>query len=119
MSDSLWPMLAAERAALVAYLPTLSTNDWKCPSPCAGWTVHDLVAHVVAGAETTPLNFGPSMLVSGFSFDKLAAPGIRHRRGAAPEALIDALRARIDAKTRPGAAYLGEMVVHGEDIRRA
>jgi uncharacterized protein (TIGR03083 family) len=29
------------------------------------------------------------------------------------------LRDRIDTKTLPGSAYLGEVVVHGEDIRRA
>ena len=72
MSNPVWPMLAAERSALAGYLATLSDADWRCASPCTGWTVRDLVAHVVAGAETTPLNFGPSMIVSGFSFDRLA-----------------------------------------------
>jgi uncharacterized protein (TIGR03083 family) len=119
MSNPVWPMLAAERSALVEYLPTLSDDDWKCQSPCSGWTVHDLVAHVVAGAETTPLTFGPGMIVSGFSFDKLAARGIRQRRDASTKELIAGLRDRTDAKTLPGSAYLGEVVVHGEDIRRA
>jgi len=112
-------MLATERSALVEYLPTLSDNDWKCQTPCSGWSVHDQVAHVVAGAETTPLTFAPGMIVSGFSFDKLAARGIRQRRDASPEELIAALRDRIHAKTLPGSAYLGEVVVHGEDVRRA
>lgn len=60
MSSPIWPMLAAERAALVAYLPTLSEADWSLPSPCEGWLVRDQVAHVVAGANTTPLTFGPA-----------------------------------------------------------
>ena len=119
MSNPVWPMLAAERTALVDYLPTLSDGDWKCQSPCAGWTVHDLIAHVVAGAQTTPLNFGPGLIASGFSFDRLAARGIRQQGNANPTQLIAALRARIDAKTQPGKAYLGEIVVHSEDLRRA
>jgi uncharacterized protein (TIGR03083 family) len=119
MSNPVWPMLAAERSALVAYLPTLSAGDWNCPSPCAGWSVHDLVVHVVAGASTTPLKFAPAMIASGFSFDRLAARGIRQGRDASPTELIAALRGRVDAKTQPGQAYLGEMVVHSEDIRRA
>lgn len=119
MSNPVWPMLAAERSALAAYLPTLSDGDWKCASPCAGWSVHDLVVHVVAGANTTPLNFGPAMIASGFSFDRLAARGIRRGGDATPAELIAALHGRIDAKTQPGKAYLGEIVVHGEDIRRA
>ena len=83
MSNSVWPMLAAERSALVDYLPTLAAADWSCPTPCAGWTVHDLVAHVVAGAKTTPVTFVPGMIVSGFSFDRPAAfakPATRGRR---------------------------------------
>jgi uncharacterized protein (TIGR03083 family) len=119
MSNPVWPMLAAERSALVSYLPTLSDGDWKCQSPCAGWSVHDLVVHVVAGANTTPARFVPAMIASGFSFDRLAARGIRQGGDATPSQLIAALRARVDAKTQPGRAYLGEMVVHTEDIRRA
>ena len=119
MSNPVWPMLAAERSALADYLSTLSENDWTCQSPCSGWSVHDQVAHVVAGAKTTPLTFAPGMVVSGFSFDRLAARGIRQEGDASHAELIAALRARVGAKTLPGAAYLGEVVVHGEDIRRA
>jgi uncharacterized protein (TIGR03083 family) len=119
MSNPIWPMLAAERAAFVDYLPSLSESDWARPTPCTGWTVKDQVAHIVAGAKTTPLTFGPSLAVSGFSFDKLAARGIRQLADETPNALTEALRSRIDAKTLPGPAYLGEVVVHSEDVRRA
>jgi uncharacterized protein (TIGR03083 family) len=117
MSSPIWPMLAAERAALVDYLPTLSEADWSRPSPCAGWSVRDQLAHVVAGAKTTPLTFGPSLIRSGFSFDKLGARGIEQQRDASAKDLTESLRSRIHAKTVPGSAYLGEIVVHGEDIR--
>jgi uncharacterized protein (TIGR03083 family) len=75
MSSPVWPMLAAGRSAFAAYLPTLTDADWGRQSPCPGWSVHGQVAHIVAGAKTTPLTFGPSMAISGFSFDKLAARG--------------------------------------------
>jgi uncharacterized protein (TIGR03083 family) len=119
MSNPVWPMLAAERAAFVEYLPSLSEADWQRPSPCPGWTVRDQVAHVLAGARATPLTFGPSLAASGFSFDKLAARGIRRLRDESPKELTEALASRVGAKTMPGSAYLGEIVVHGEDVRRA
>ena len=119
MGSPVWPQLAAERSALVDYLPTLSDTDWARQSPCPGWSVRDLVAHIVAGAKTTPLTFGPSLAVSGFSFDKLAARGIRQQHDKSPTELISALRSRVHAKTLPGSAYLGEALVHGEDVRRA
>jgi uncharacterized protein (TIGR03083 family) len=119
MTSPVWPMLAAERSAFAAYLPTLPDSAWTRESPCPGWTVRDQVAHIVAGAKTTPLTFGPSMVISGFSFDRLGARGIRQAGNASPAELTAALRARIHAKTRPGLAYLGEILVHGEDVRRA
>ena len=119
MSSPVWPMLAAERSAFVAYLPTLSEADWRLPSPCPGWSVRDQVAHIVAGANTTPLTFGPSLAISGFSFDKLAVRGIRQQGDRSSTELTTALSARVHAKTLPGLAYLGEVLVHGEDVRRA
>jgi uncharacterized protein (TIGR03083 family) len=118
MSSPIWPMLAAERSALVAFLPTLSDADWKRPTPCPDYSVRDQVAHIVAGAKTTPLTFGPSLAISGFSFDKLGARGIRQQGDASPAELIAALNTRVHAKTVPGVAYLGEVLVHGEDIRQ-
>ena len=80
--------------------------------------MHDQVAHVVAGVKTTPLNFVPSLAMSGFSFDKLAARASDTRVTCDPPSLIAALRSWVDVHTQPGKAYLGEVVVHGEDIRR-
>lgn len=91
MSNPVWPMLAGERAALVDYLTTLSDADWNRETPCAGWTVRDQLAHVVAGANTTPLTFGPSFIGAGFSFDRLGARGIRRQAAATPAELIAAL----------------------------
>ncbi|WP_344648888.1 maleylpyruvate isomerase family mycothiol-dependent enzyme [Cryptosporangium japonicum] len=36
-----------ERAELLALLGTLDEDAWHAPTPCPGWSVHDLVAHVV------------------------------------------------------------------------
>jgi uncharacterized protein (TIGR03083 family) len=119
MGSPLWPMLAAERSALLDYAPTLTDAEWKRESNCAGWSVRDLLAHIVAGAKTTPLTFGPSLAISGFSFDRLGERGIRQQGSATPAQLTAQLRTRVDAKTVPGKAYLTEVLVHGEDIRRS
>jgi len=36
----------AERAALLALLADLDPADWKRPTVCPGWRVHDIVAHI-------------------------------------------------------------------------
>ncbi|SHN44266.1 maleylpyruvate isomerase family mycothiol-dependent enzyme [Cryptosporangium aurantiacum] len=41
------PLFAVERAELLAVLGTLDEEQWLAPTVCPGWSVHDLVAHVV------------------------------------------------------------------------
>ena len=38
----------AELEASIALLSDLDDRDWAAPTDCAGWTVHDLTAHLVA-----------------------------------------------------------------------
>jgi uncharacterized protein (TIGR03083 family) len=37
--------VAAERLGLADDLEALAPEQWAVPSLCAGWTVHDFVAH--------------------------------------------------------------------------
>ena len=39
--------LQVERRSLVAILGALEPEDWKRETPCPGWTVHDLVLHLL------------------------------------------------------------------------
>lgn len=41
------PLLAEERAALLALFGDLDPADWSLASPCPGWSVQDVVAHVL------------------------------------------------------------------------
>lgn len=49
-----------ERADLVALLRELDVDDWARPTPCAGWTVADVAAHVLAWEQL--LSGGPARL---------------------------------------------------------
>ena len=50
MSDDIWPVVHAERRALAADLAGLTPEQWATPSLCTGWSVHDVLAHMVATA---------------------------------------------------------------------
>jgi uncharacterized protein (TIGR03083 family) len=119
MSDNVWPMLEAERLALADYVETLAPSDWEHPSLCDGWRVKDVVAHVVAGAKSTPGRFIVGMVGSGFNFDKMIAKGVQSEADKTPTELVAELRAVAPRRTRPGTAMVGEALVHHEDIRRA
>jgi uncharacterized protein (TIGR03083 family) len=45
---SLMEMAREERSDLAEFLSTLRPEDWQAPSLCDGWTVKDVVAHVIS-----------------------------------------------------------------------
>ncbi|OJF10344.1 maleylpyruvate isomerase family mycothiol-dependent enzyme [Couchioplanes caeruleus] len=118
-----WQMIRTERAALVEALAALPAPAWDRPSLCAGWTVRDVVAHMIATASMTPPRFFAKLIGSGFRFDAMVRKDIAAvTTGRSHADLVEALRARIDARTGPPGptlSWLGETIVHGEDVFRA
>ena len=116
------PMIHAERASLSNYLDKLSPDQWAAPSWCDKWNVQDLVAHMVAAGNITFGHFFGGFVKSGFNFNKTIEADVLLYNGGTPADV----KARFDAivtstKTPPGPKYVafGEVMVHGEDIRRA
>jgi uncharacterized protein (TIGR03083 family) len=119
--DDMWAVVATERGALADDLATLDDPAWDTPSLCTDWTVRDTVAHMVGTAEMTPPKFLGKMAASGFSFQKMVAKDIAEKRGASPAATLQRLRDVRDRRTAPPGprtSWLGETIVHAEDVRR-
>jgi uncharacterized protein (TIGR03083 family) len=120
---STWDMTRDERASLTDALAALPAADWDKPSLLTGWSVRDVVAHLIVTAEMTPGRFFARMAGSGFRFNVMADKNIAGRKaGLTDEQLVDAYRARIDSRNAPpgpAPSWLGETIVHGEDIFRA
>ncbi|GAB3224948.1 maleylpyruvate isomerase family mycothiol-dependent enzyme [Mycolicibacterium hippocampi] len=118
---SVWSVVHAERAQLVSDLRTVRAEAWSTPSLCAGWTVHDVLAHVLDTAKTSRTRFIRRMIASRFDFDGDNAAGVARERRPDPAATLDALDAAVGLTLTPPAARatrLVEAIVHGEDIRR-
>jgi uncharacterized protein (TIGR03083 family) len=123
MSDDTmtWAMIHAERKALADTIEELTREQWDSASLCAGWTVGFLAAHILAGAEQTPGHFIAGMAAAGFRFNALMERDARSRGQLTRAEIADRLRQRTTTTNHPPApvlAMLGEVVVHGEDIRR-
>ncbi len=116
-----WSLVHAERAALIDDLERLDAGSWEVPSLCPGWTVHDVVAHLVDTARTTRLGFVVGLARAGFDFDRQNARGVERERGSSPQETLERLRrvaSRTSTPPAPLDTRLVEEVVHGEDIRR-
>jgi uncharacterized protein (TIGR03083 family) len=122
MGMDIWPAVHAERRALAADLRALSTDDWAKPSLCGSWTVRDVLAHMTSAAQMTPPAFFAGLLASGFSFDRFQEKGVAGHQGNSPADTLTGFEAVLTSvKHPPGPAdtWLGETIVHSEDIRRA
>lgn len=120
MSD-VWATIAAERGALANELADLAPAHWDTPSLCTGWTVRDLIAHLSATASLNPGTFFIGMAKAGFNFDRFANGQIAKHLGADPVATLTEFRGlqnSTSAPPGPKTSWLGEVVIHGADIRR-
>jgi uncharacterized protein (TIGR03083 family) len=119
--DDMWAVVAIERGALADDLTSLDDTAFDTPSLCAGRTVRDTVAHIIATAEMTPPRFLGKMVASGFNFEKMTAKEIAANRGPSPSTEVEHLRRVRDRRTGPPGpktSWLGETIVHAEDVRR-
>jgi uncharacterized protein (TIGR03083 family) len=117
----IWPVIHTERKSLAGDLGSLSDEQWETASLCPGWTVRDVLAHMTAAASLTPPTFFATFIGSGFSFDKVQAKGIAAHRGDSPaDTLAGFEKVQASVKHPPGPAntWLGEVIVHSQDIRR-
>ena len=121
MSDDIWPVVHAERRALAEDLAGLTPEQWATPSLCSGWSVHDVLAHMVATAQETPAGFFAAMVRSGFRIERMTAKRIAEERSGGPAATLAAFRGvetATSAPPGPKLSWLGEALVHSSDIRR-
>jgi uncharacterized protein (TIGR03083 family) len=120
MSD-MWTTIAAERAALADDLADLSSFEWNARSDCDGWSVEDVLAHMTSSASLTAPTFLLEFAASGFNFPKFAEKGIAGHKGSTPAETLANFRAKQNStKSPPGPklTWLGETIVHADDIRR-
>ena len=116
-----WTFIHGERIAMVETLSSLTADQWSSASWCAGWSVQDVAGHILAAAEQTPANFYKELLLAGFRFNVFTDKAARRLGATGPDELVRRLQARTATTNHPPApvmAMLGEIVVHGEDIRR-
>lgn len=120
MAD-LWDVIAAERGALADDLARISDEQWRTESLCPEWSVRRVVGHLTATAKLTPVSFLGSFAKAGFSFNRFANTAIDKNLGPGNVATLANFRAVQHATTSPPGpkqSWLGEVIVHAEDIRR-
>ncbi|MEN0137844.1 MAG: maleylpyruvate isomerase family mycothiol-dependent enzyme [Rhodococcus sp. (in: high G+C Gram-positive bacteria)] len=118
---TLWSAAATERAALADDLAGLHEAQWAQQSLCGRWVVEEVVAHLTAAASIGVVRWFGSVLGARFDFDLHNDRRLAEYRGATPAETLAWFRRIVTSTTSapgPTAAWLGEVVVHSQDIRR-
>src|ERR1700733_374053 len=118
--DRLWALAHAERAAVADDLSGLSDEQWRHRTLCGQWDVEEVIAHLTATASLGQWKWLRSMAAARFRPAVHNQRRLAEHRGSTPAATLDRFRAILESTTAPSAhipAYLGEVVVHAQDIR--
>lgn len=116
-----WNLIHAERDRVAGMLDGLPEADWQVKTLCFDWSVNEIVAHLTAGANTGLIRWMTSMLRAGFKPEKHNQRQLARYLGRSPAETRAMFRASITnttAPTKDDAAWLGEVIVHGQDIAR-
>ena len=116
-----WDLIHTERARLADLLSTLEPEQWALATLCADWTVEQVVAHLSVAANTGRWAWIRSIIRAGFDPAKHNARLLERHLGATPEETLARFRDSITktvAPTKDFQAFLGEVIVHGQDIAR-
>lgn len=119
--DDLWALAHAERSALAEDLSGLNAEQWRHATLCGNWDVEEVLAHLTAAASLNQWRWIRSMLGARFRVDVHNERRMVEHRGSNPAETLSQFRAIIDSTTAPSGhtpAYLGEVVVHAQDIRQ-
>jgi uncharacterized protein (TIGR03083 family) len=116
-----WSLVHAERAALAADLAQLTDTQWATPSLCAGLSVREVLAHLTASGSLNGVRWLAGVIRCRFDFDRQVAMRLAEQLGSSPAETLARFERIVDSTTSPPLpvlALLGEVVVHGEDVRR-
>lgn len=119
--ESVWRWVRDERARLADDLADLTEQQWRATSDCGRWTVEDVVAHLAVGGRLGRVGWLRSVLAARFDFDLHNDRRLAEVRGPDPAQTLAGFREVVESRRAPAsptAAWLAEVVVHGQDVRR-
>jgi uncharacterized protein (TIGR03083 family) len=118
--DQVWDHIVRERLAVVALLESLTPDEWRQPSLCRRWTIHDVGAHLTL-QQLRLIDAFPMMTQWQGSLARTIAHTAKVRAAAmTPEQIVTELRATAERRRRnigvTPLETLTDVIVHTQDI---
>jgi uncharacterized protein (TIGR03083 family) len=113
-------VIAAHRRSLAAALDTLSADQWRSPSLCAGWTATHVVAHQTMPFRISEPDFMAGLQRCGGDFTRFSDEIAERDSRLPPAELVAVLRDNAETPwSPPGGGLTGALthdVIHGLDV---
>jgi uncharacterized protein (TIGR03083 family) len=114
-------MAREERSDLADFLSTLRSEEWEAPSLCEGWTVKDVVAHMISYEELNAIG-----LIKRFAKGRIVRAnevGVAEFAKMSADELLAFLKSHLQPRGLTagfgGMIALVDGTIHHQDIRRA
>lgn len=112
-----------ERNDLADLLETLTPQQWAAPSLCGGWSVRDVVTHVVSYEGVSAGELAKRFTRGRLVLSRINALSLEANRQREPDELIRLLREHATPRGLTtafgGRVALVDTLMHHQDIRRA
>lgn len=117
----LWPITVAARRSLLADFERLDDEQWEAQSLCAGWSIREILGHLVLAARPPAWRYAVAIARAKGSFDE-ANRSLAVAEGRRPvHELLSAYRQVLDHRFSPAgwpaAAPLSDIMLHSLDVR--
>lgn len=123
MLTTVTPLVEDERNDFADFLESLTPQQWGAPSLCAGWTVRDVVAHVVSYEGAGAGELARRFTRGRFMLNRINVVSLHQHREREPDELIALLREHLTPRGLTsafgGRIALVDTLMHHQDIRRA
>jgi uncharacterized protein (TIGR03083 family) len=111
-----------ERSDLADLLDTLTPEQWNAPTLCPGWSVRDVVTHMISYEEHGKRDMFRRLRRAGFRFGRLNDVAKAEYSDLGPAELITFLRGHLEPHGSTarfgGGVGLVDGLIHQQDIRR-
>ena len=117
----LWPVTLEARHSLLSTFGDLDDQQWEVPSLCHGWTIRQVLAHLILAVRPPRRRYITAVVIARGSFDKANHSfAVAEAQRPVDELLAD-YRSVIDHRFSPAgwpeAAPLSDIMLHSLDLR--
>ncbi|MFI6643961.1 maleylpyruvate isomerase family mycothiol-dependent enzyme [Streptomyces sp. NPDC050504] len=121
--DRILEWTKAERLGVADFLEGLDGHEWRTDSLCAGWTVHDVAAHLTLSTRTTVKDVLKGAVKARGNWERMEFDAAKARAGAfGPAELVAQIRETAGSARRAPMSSpldpLTDFLVHGQDVAR-